>query len=335
MLLRSIFIALVSASLAFAQAADTRDLDAYSAAINTPGLARAAALQRYLATFQGGALHIDALEWLTWTQLQSRDATAAQPGAAALQAADTNNALASAVMLLAAARAAKPTSSPTVMDAARRALDAVPHMHRPEGMADAEFANMRRTVAGMLDGAAGLTAWRAHKFDDARVYLKYALSVFPRDPAYAYALGIADLDGKNSNSSEGYWYLARAVNLSHSSQVAEYASQRYFADGGTPVDWSRFVQATALDGAPVRTPAAGSASFVASQTADVRAAFAAQQNSRARPAPNWRPSGTARRTRRRARLARHPHRNLSYQETGSRRRLVYARRHAAPLGKKR
>jgi len=75
------------------------------------------------------------------------------------------------------------------------------------------------------------------------------------------------LNGKNRDPYRGYWYLARAANLTggteQGKEIANYAWRSYYNDGGREAGWQRYIaSAAALDAPPSpeseRTPSTSS-----------------------------------------------------------------------------
>ena len=259
MRLRKIFVAAAVLGLTasvLGQSADTRSLKSYVAAISASPAQRALALERFLSAEPKSSLHRDAMAWLTWTQLQIGDAAAAARSGRELLAHDAADPLALAATLNAPRRqAADRAGDRAALEQSHAALLRLDQLRRPEGMSDRAYAEMKRAVAGLLDGAAGMAAQRLGDAASAQVYLRYALSVFPQDSRYMYGLGLADLDAKPRNSEEGYWYLARAVNLTRSGDVNEYAFRLYERDGGSADQWRQFLASTAAPTARYVAPA--------------------------------------------------------------------------------
>ena len=128
---------------------------------------------------------------------------------------------------------------------ASHGLDSLPLLRRPLGMSEANFTLLRRQVNAMLSGAAGTAELQRKDYVAARLYLQNAVSVNKNSVRDVYALALADLDGPGKNPKEGYWYLARAVNLSQGTPqgfaIAQYARARYVKDGGSTTDWKEFL----------------------------------------------------------------------------------------------
>ncbi len=236
-------------SLAGAQA-DTRDLDSYRAAIQQPRTAdHIAALQRYVAASHGGALRQAALEWLIWDYERTGRRSEAATTANQLLAADPDNALALAALSDRDMQVILVTrgSPDGTLSKAQRGLASLDRMRSPEGMPSSEFGLLTVQIAGVLNGVVGQAYVLQEHYVEARLPLRRAIRLFPDNPQYAYALGVADVLGDDPNGGEGYWYLARAVNLTRDpalrQQISDYARNLYQRSGGTADQWNRFVAA--------------------------------------------------------------------------------------------
>ena len=136
---------------------------------------------------------------------------------------------------------------------ASRGLDNLAQVLRPPGMSAGDFADLCRRANAMLSGAAGAAELQMHDYVAARVYLHNAVAIEPNHAGYVYELALADLTGKDANRKEGYWCLARAVNLSRGTQqgieIARFARAQYVKDGGSTSDWNDYLSATAAPNA--------------------------------------------------------------------------------------
>lgn len=241
-------ICLLSAATAAQESSDTRQIQAYIHAVTRPrGPQRNAALEQFAAAAPRSSLRLDALELLTWEN-RGRDNAAAMRFARELLASDAGNPLALAVVTENAISTTEAGSQVS------RALSQIVSMRVPEGMTAAEFAAMQQQVIGILCGAVGTVALEHNNYESARQYLKRAAEASPNDARYAYQLGLADLQGKNPDEAEGYWYLARAANLARGTpageQIAQYARQKYQEDGGRATDWDGYMAAAVTPNAP-------------------------------------------------------------------------------------
>src|SRR5690349_18910236 len=245
-----------------AQSADARGLVAYSDAIKQSVIAaRIQGMEQFLQLAPDSRLRQDGLEFLSWDYLRTGNRTQSAKRAQELGRVDAGNPLAIAI----AADAGTDTQDPANvrLTKLREALEKVGGMRKPEGMADNEFRLLKTQVETMLLGAAGLTSLELRDYAAARNYLVQAVTAAPENGRFAYGLGLALLLDKNPDPSKGYWYLARAVNLTRGTQagdqISAFARERYQQDGGSDGDWTRFLAATApphRSGANAGNPAA-------------------------------------------------------------------------------
>jgi VWA domain-containing protein len=245
-----------------AQSADARGLESYSNAIKQSVIAaRIQSMEQFLQLAPDSRLREDGLEFLAWDYLRTGNRAQSAKLAQELARVDASNPLAIAIAADAGADAQEPANIRLTKN--KEALDKVGAMRKPEGMADNEFRLLKMQVETMLLGAAGLTSLELRDYAAARSYLIQAVTGAPDNGRFAYGLGLALLLDKNPDASKGYWYLARAVNLTRGTQagdqISTFARERYQQDGGNDGDWTRFLAATApsqRSGANAVNPAA-------------------------------------------------------------------------------
>jgi len=242
---------LLAWSGAVAQTPDSNELSAYTDAVaRVQTWDRMVQLERFAMHAQPGPLKIEALEFVIWEYLRQGQIVRAQPWANDLATNDKNNALAIALV----GERSKPAvdkgsvKPQLLLKTASHGLDTLPQLQRPLGMSGGDFALLRRQAYVMLSSAAGLAELRMKDFVSARVYLHGAVALRPDNPQDVYNLALADLNGPDRNTKEGYWYLARAVNLSRGTpegiEIARYARAQYVKDGGSSGAWNDFLAAT-------------------------------------------------------------------------------------------
>jgi hypothetical protein len=100
----------------------------------------------------------------------------------------------------------------------------------------------------------------------ARMFLHNAVYVNANNVQDTYALGLADLNGPDKAAKEGYWYLARAVDLAQGTpegmEMARYARAQYVNDGGSTSNWNDFLASAKPSGISTRpTPPVALASI--------------------------------------------------------------------------
>ena len=250
--------------VAGAQTSDTRQLDSYRYAVTlAPGPGRTAALERFVAVSPASSLQRDALQFLTWEYLRLGNWSKAGKTAGELLQTNSDDALALSVVaqqIRQTLTASKRTGE--LLRVARHGLATLEALRIPEGMSTAEFAELKRYAYGLLTASAGGAYLRSGEFASAREFLRRAAEQLPDDIQTAYDLGLADLNGPRPKRPEGYWYLARAVNLSAKTaggrDIAEYARKRYRDDGGSDAAWNEFVVATATHRSATRSSLARS-----------------------------------------------------------------------------
>jgi hypothetical protein len=107
----------------------------------------------------------------------------------------------------------------------------------------------------MLNGAVGLSYLAIEDYPQARMALEQAVASDPNNAQWVYGMGLALLNGKNRDQYRGYWYLARAANLTggtpQGQEINNYAWRAYVKDGGKAEGWQRYqASAAALDAPP-------------------------------------------------------------------------------------
>ena len=261
----------VSAFTCAAQTPNTSNLDAYRAAVTQQRLSdRLPALARFVASGPS-SLRTDALQLLTWYEFQAGDRAQASQWARQLLQLQPANPIAATVLaedINPLDQETKPSDAS--VDLVRQALSHMQELRSPEGMPGDDYELMRNYVYGTLTASAGCSYLREKQYVAAQQYLHAALAYLPGDTRLSYCLALADLTSPKPNAPEGYWYLARTVNLSQGTvagrQIAIYARQRYKKDGGSAADWDRFLAAAATTDAAQQVQVA-SASTPASSAA--------------------------------------------------------------------
>jgi tetratricopeptide (TPR) repeat protein len=240
----ALFLAVTSSM--WAQQSSTAALTSYARGVQLSDPAqRLAAMTEFLHSNPASSLAKDALEIATWDSIRFRDTTLCSRWGGELLKRSPQSPLAQAALT-----AANPTPTAAAIEALGKALASVDQIHKPEGFSEAEFAELRRQVWLLLDGAIGIDYVALQRYEDARPYLKPAVSIAPNDPRFTYSYAVALLSGKNPDTKNGYWQLARAVNLNAGSAagagIAQYARSKYLEDGGSDADWKQFVAVTSI-----------------------------------------------------------------------------------------
>lgn len=243
---------LVAPCATLAQVTDTRELQVYLTAItHTSGTERTNALRGFLQAWPQSSLRVDALKWLAWDSHLS-DRSSAIAYAKEVLELDPRNAFATAVEL----DNVTDTAGEKTYKVAQAAIEQLTTMRPPAGMGAQEFYRVQQFATAALCAAVGSVQLHRKDYESARAYLRRAATLSPHDARYAYFLGLADLSGKNTNDEEGYFYLARAVDLAGNAPAAreidQYARRHYQKAGGTSADWDRFLAAAIVPGTAAR-----------------------------------------------------------------------------------
>jgi tetratricopeptide (TPR) repeat protein len=314
----AILLALLFGAYATAQSQPGENsISAYADAIKKSTISeRIAAMEHYLTLAGSSRLKIDALEFLVWDHLRLGHQAQSAQRAQQLMAISPANPIAMAVLNQNAP--ATPQGKAQVqsqLGALKSAMNSLDRLNKPEGMLDRNFQILKQQVAIMLTGATGLCYLHIEDYAEARPALQQAVTNDPNNAQWVYGLALALLNGKNRDQYRGYWYLARASNLTggtpQGQQIASYARTTYRKDGGKDAGWDRFLaSAAALDappnaegsggassGAEVASSRVGSASPVNSSSAKNTTAAAGQsQTAQTKPSENTKSSASISKT---------------------------------------
>jgi len=97
-------------------------------------------------------------------------------------------------------------------------------------VSDADFAAQKKPGIALFYGAAGFADLQLKDFAAAATAFKTALDNAPGDPVANYRLGLAYLSMTPPQSLDGFWYLARAVNLKvpDADKIKDYLRKEIF-----------------------------------------------------------------------------------------------------------
>jgi tetratricopeptide (TPR) repeat protein len=236
-----------------AQSAQT-SVEAYADAVKQSVIAqRIVGMEHYLTLPGVSSLKVDALEFLIWDHMRLGHQTQALQHARELLAIEPVNPMAVVVLNEEQSPVRGKNALQKRLAMLNATLGAVNQLRRPEGMPERNFQAVRQQVAIMLKGAIGLSYLDLEDYPAARASLQEAVDSDPNNVRWVYGLALALLNGKNKDDYRGYWYLARAANLSgpQGQAIADYAKRTYHNGGGTDSGWQAFVaSAAALDAPP-------------------------------------------------------------------------------------
>lgn len=277
-------------------------ISAYADAIKQSTISeRVNAMDRYLSMAGGSKLKTDALEFLVWDHLRLGHQSQSAQRAKELLAISPGNPIAVAVLNQDMSSASRDKdAAANRLAQLNSAMSSLNQLGKPEGMLDRNFQMLKQQVAIMLNGAVGLTYLAMEDYPQARMALEQAVTSDPNNAQLVYGMGLALLNGKNRDQYRGYWYLARAANLTggtpQGQEITNYAWRSYVKDGGKAEGWQRYqASAAALDAPPnPDTGKASSNAVVASATSSSRSS--GKSSIAATTASPSKSSGSAKRT---------------------------------------
>lgn len=259
LVLTALLFALMPANL-IASSPVMGDRESYRKAAQQPKMQdRLRELELFASSTETTDLKIQALVLMAWYYKQLGAEAEANRWARQLLTLDRENPLGLAVLVENARRANPATVSTETFDFAQRGVRRAERFAKPEGMPDSEFTQLRQRMLGILHGTIGYFHFQQKDYANARGNLRKAVTFLPGDAHYVYALALANLQGADGNASEGYWYLARAVNLTQGTpagkQIADYAANRYEQEGGSASNWEKFLVAASAPPPSTSEPA--------------------------------------------------------------------------------
>jgi tetratricopeptide (TPR) repeat protein len=111
-------------------------------------------------------------------------------------------------------------------DAAKQGADLLQKYPKPADskLTDDQFAEQKKPGIALFYAAVGFADLQLKDFPAAIEAFKTALANDPKDAVSAYRLGVAYLSGTPPQSLDGFWYLARSINLKiqGDSQIKDY-----------------------------------------------------------------------------------------------------------------
>lgn len=251
-------ILVLAGAFCFAQSqSSSSGIQAYADAIKQSTISeRITAMDRYVAMAGGSRLKTDALEFLVWDHLRLGHQSQSMQRAKELLAISPGNPIAVAVLNQDMSSASRDKdAAANRLAQLNSAMSSIDQLNKPEGMLDRNFQMLKQQVAIMLNGAVGLSYLAIEDYPQARIALQQAVASDPNNAQWVYGMGLALLNGKNRDQYRGYWYLARAANLTagtpQGQEINNYAWRAYVKDGGKAEGWQRYqASAAALDAPP-------------------------------------------------------------------------------------
>ena len=98
-------------------------------------------------------------------------------------------------------------------DASLAGLKALDDLKKPDAVAADQFEQQKKGVKVLFNAVAALASTTMKDYAAAAGYYKTVLSITPEDPVTHYRLGIVDLQMTPPMGTDGFWELARAIDL--------------------------------------------------------------------------------------------------------------------------
>jgi tetratricopeptide (TPR) repeat protein len=239
------------------KAASAEHSDYASALAITDPVAKAAALEAFLAKHPGSGLQIDALEHAMAAYQGAGNTAKVEESANRILALKPDNVRALAVVTyLRRGRATQGDQAALaeLATGAQRGLDALAQWTKPADVADDTFAAMRKQMTAIFNGALGFATLQAKDYASARRYYQLAFAGDPNNLQDVYQLAIADLQAEPIEV-DGLWYIAKATALAKDNEAArarigDYGKARYKKYHGGEDGWPELVAAAAAQAAP-------------------------------------------------------------------------------------
>jgi tetratricopeptide (TPR) repeat protein len=118
----------------------------------------------------------------------------------------------------------KPDALNKARDAAVTGLKVLDDLKKPDNVPQAQFDQQKKGVMVLFNAVAALSSTSLKDYAAAANYYKTLLSIDPTDAVSHYRLGIVDLQMTPPMATDGFWELARAVDLKipNDAQVKAY-----------------------------------------------------------------------------------------------------------------
>lgn len=213
-------------------------------------------LENFLQQYPNSVVREDALEALMAAYQQSGNAAKTLETARRLLQANPSNLSALAVITFIAKQAAEAgqNSQANALEArqnADRGMQALQSATKPAGISDADWEKRVASLKAIFHSAIGFAALQTKEYDVARQHLAESVKADPNNLGEVYKLAIAHLEVPAAQAtpeltSQGFWYIARAVNLAagnpaaHKS-IAGYGQKKYVVYHGTEEGWAELL----------------------------------------------------------------------------------------------
>lgn len=226
---------------------DPAEYNAYVGAVQqSDPAAKISGLEAFLTQYPNSVMKEDALEILMGTYQQKGDPNKMGDTAQRLLQLNPNNVRALALLAYSKRVAAQGGQNPqqNLADAeqyGQKGLAALPTFAKPEGMNDADYANLKKQMGGIFNAAIGVAALQKKDFPTATKSLRVAVEATPTDFSIVYPLALAYLQSTPPDVINGSWFAARAANLAPAQmqpQIEKYGKSQYTKYHGSDQGWT-------------------------------------------------------------------------------------------------
>ena len=254
---------------------DPAEYNAYVGAIQQSNpQAKTSALESFLQQYPNSVMKKDALELLMAAYEQTGNTAKMQETADRLLQADPNNLRALALQAYSHRRQAEANQNPQQNLAAaaqygEKGLQALSSATKPDGMSDADWGKLKDQVAGIFNGAVGLSALQNKDYKSAMEHLRAAVNQNPNNLTDVYPLALAYYSAGNppkpatpppppadannppppdpavvDANVQGLFFIARAANLATGqgqASITDFGKKWYAKFHGNPQGWDELL----------------------------------------------------------------------------------------------
>jgi hypothetical protein len=226
---------------------DPAEYNAYVGAVQqSDPAAKISGLEAFLTQYPNSVMKEDALEILMGTYQQKGDPNKMGDTAQRLLQLNPNNVRALALLAYSKRVAAQAAQNPqqNLADAeqyGQKGLAALQNFAKPEGMSDADYANLKKQMDGIFNSAIGVAALQKKDFPTATKSLRVAVEATPTDFSIVYPLALAYLQSNPPDVVNGSWFSARAASIAPAqmqAQIEKYGKSQYTKYHGSDQGWT-------------------------------------------------------------------------------------------------
>jgi hypothetical protein len=226
---------------------DPAEYNAYVGAVQqSDPAAKISGLEAFLTQYPNSVMKEDALEILMGTYQQKGDPGKMGDAAQRLLQLNPNNVRALALLAYSRRIDAQGGKDPqkNLADAeqyGQKGEAALQNFAKPDGMSDADYANLKKQMDGIFNAAIGVAALQKKDFPTATKSLRVAAEAAPTDFSIVYPLALAYLQSTPPDVVNGSWFAARAASIAPAQmqpQIEKYGKSQYTKYHGSDQGWT-------------------------------------------------------------------------------------------------